>query len=342
MEQQRQLLCDDVFCGAMRWMDGETLAIAGCVSSSFHRESRNEQLWEDLCAGKWPSVSCARPLIQQLGGFHRLYSECSRLVSPDGSPPPTKAAVFSPQASDFASLVDVQFQGKTLFSRFVDGIPGTGTELTTEWFSSCPFRVDLIQESSCLPQQDRGGRMEEDTLSSSSSSSTEMGKLWKEISEGMKLSWILIDKGSKQAANLSSWRPVLGQRHWPTDMDFILRYGSILSQCLPKPVECSIILKCRLLRSSGSSIEIKLTELSMQLKDVGSGEHLNGRDGLPVLCQAVSFAKCRDEERVLRTHRELLKRQNELKVHELKHEWCLDVYVLVLVLAALALLLWTV
>lgn len=72
------------------------------------------------------------------------------------------------------------------------------------------------------------------------------GKLWQELSEGIKLSWIVVNTKAKKAANLSSWSPLGGQRHWPTDKDFLLRFMSVLpaKDILPcQMVECILAMK---------------------------------------------------------------------------------------------------
>ena len=72
------------------------------------------------------------------------------------------------------------------------------------------------------------------------------GKLWHELRDGIRLSWIVVNTKTKKAANLSSWSSLGGQRHWPTEKDFLLRFGSILpaKDILPcQMVECILAMK---------------------------------------------------------------------------------------------------
>ncbi|KAF2325148.1 hypothetical protein GH714_024661 [Hevea brasiliensis] len=129
------------------------------------------------------------------------------------------------------------------------------------------------------------------------------GKLWRELRDGLRLSWIVVNKKIKQAANLASWSPLGGQRHWPTDKDFVIHFGSVLSakEILPcQVVECILIMKFRVIHTEGEGVQttLKLTELSMQLEDM-EGAHVNGRNSLLILKEALSCCRSKNYSEVL-------------------------------------------
>ncbi|BAT85427.1 hypothetical protein VIGAN_04297500 [Vigna angularis var. angularis] len=154
------------------------------------------------------------------------------------------------------------------------------------------------------------------------------GKLWRELCEGLQLSWIIVNKKMKQAANLASWSPLGGQRHWPTDRDFVIRFGSVLpaKDILPcQVVECILIMKFRVVHTEEEGVQtsLKLTELSMQLEDM-EGAHVNGRNSLHILKDALSSRRSKNYGEVLESCHMYSKVQNELKEEKMRNESRLD------------------
>ncbi|GLJ19272.1 hypothetical protein SUGI_0346640 [Cryptomeria japonica] len=98
--------------------------------------------------------------------------------------------------------------------------------------------------------------------------------------ENIRLSWIVINRRTGHAANLSSWTPLSQKGHWPSDKDFVMCFGSILPahKILPcKAVQCKLVMKCRL--SDGDNIRLKITELSMQWEDIIGAHGYPGKRG---------------------------------------------------------------
>lgn len=150
------------------------------------------------------------------------------------------------------------------------------------------------------------------------------GKLWKQLCDGIRLSWIVVNTKVKQAANLSSWSPLTGQRHWPTDKDFMLRFGSILpaKDILPcQMVECILAMKFQV--TGGAHTTLKLTELCMQLEDM-EGAHVNGRNSLLVLKQGLRCDRSKNYSLALESCYLYSKAQSEIKEEKLRYESWLD------------------
>ena len=133
----------------------------------------------------------------------------------------------------------------------------------------------------------------------------------------------------KQAVNLSSWSPLGGQKHWPTDKDFLILFGATLPahKILPVGVaQCILMMKCRISDDSlgdGSHMTLKLTELGMRLEDMG-GAHVNGRNSLLVLKRALSCHRTMNYNNVLASYHQFLKAQSELKDEKMKNESLTD------------------
>lgn len=129
-----------------------------------------------------------------------------------------------------------------------------------------------------------------------------------------------------QTANLSSWSSIGGQRHWPTDKDFLIRFGSILpaKDILPcQVVECILLMKFRVIRTEeggeGCRTTLKLKELSMQLGDM-EGAHVNGRNSLLVLKEALSCRRSGNYSEALESCHLYSKAQSELKEEKMRNE----------------------
>jgi hypothetical protein len=232
--------------------------------------------------------------------------------------------------SDFVSLVDVHYRDKAIYSKILWGIPGAAD--CNGWFSNCPFSIDLL--SSFDKGENGEGQSNislEDVLPPITSLERERkdGKLWRELWNNIRLSWILVNTRENQAVNLSSWSPLGGQKHWPTDKDFLLLFGSILpaQKILPFGVVQGILaLKCRISDDSvgdDSHMTLKLTELGMRLEDMG-GALVNGRKSLLILKRAMSCHRTMNYNNVLAAYHQFLKAQSELKDEKMKNESLID------------------
>jgi hypothetical protein len=79
-----------------------------------------------------------------IGGFRNLYASCFLAIAYDESSIRHKVKkVCKSLPSDFVSLVDVMYKDKPIYSKVLWGIPCAEEEFDT-WFSSCPFKMELI------------------------------------------------------------------------------------------------------------------------------------------------------------------------------------------------------
>ncbi|KAJ0113078.1 hypothetical protein Patl1_03410 [Pistacia atlantica] len=318
-------LSSDLFYDILRRLDGPTLASAACSCAAFCSISKEEKLWENVCSSMWPSTNRedVKSLISSIGGFRKFYADCFPLIVnkevteyhwnkyleyPEEW---TEAEYYGDMdefenisPTDFVSVVDIRYKDKPVCSKVLWGIPNANG--FNGWFYNCPFRIDLLTFATRDDDSDSEVTLSvSDGLPPISSMEKERkdGKLWKELCDGLRLSWIVVNKKIKQAANLSSWSPLGGQRHWPTDKDFVIRFGSVLpaKDILPcQVVECILIMKFRVIRTEGEGVQttLKLTELSMQLEDM-EGAHVNGRNSLLILKEALSCCRSKNYSEVL-------------------------------------------
>ncbi|KZV20783.1 putative F-box protein [Dorcoceras hygrometricum] len=343
-------LNSDLFYDILGRLDGATLASAACSCATFCSISKQEKLWENVCSSMWPSTNRddVKKLILSIGGFKKFYADCFPLIVNkevrefhwnDYYEYPQEWAEAEYYAyedemedispSDFVSLVDIRYQDKTICSRVLWGIPHANG--FNRWFYDCPFRMDLLAYSAGDDDQaDAVTVSVSDGLPPVQSIDRERkdGKLWQELHNGIRLSWILVNHKTKKAANLSSWSTIGGQKHWPTGKDFLIRFGSVLpaKDILPcQVVECILTMKFRLIHTEGEGTvtTLKLTELSMQLGDM-EGSHLNGRNTLLVMKEALNCRRSRNYSEALESCHLYSKVQNELKEEKIRYENRLD------------------
>lgn len=347
-------LSSDLFYDILRKLDGLTLATASCACSFFSSLSKEEQIWEEVCSSLWPSTNTedVKELITSIGGFRKFYADCFPLIVNKDVPDYhlyehveypeewTDADYYGDvdevervSPSDFVSIVDIRFKDKHIYSGILAGIPNANA--STGWFYNCPFRIDFLNNATRADSHDNEVTISvSDGLPSISSISKERkdGNLYRDLREGICLSWIVINKKSKLAANFSSWIPLSGQRHWPTDNDFILRFGSVLpaKDILPSQVvECILIMKFRLITSEHEEDDhdtytaLKLTELSMQLEDMESS-CVNGRNSLLILKQSLSCRRSKNHDEFMKSCDLYTKFRNLVKEEKMRNENRLD------------------
>lgn len=357
-------LSSDLFYDILRRLDGATLARAACACADFCSISKEEALWENVCRSLWPSTDRedVRSLISSIGGFRKFYADCFPLiVNKDVPPVQSNADLPYPEEwiedyyygdfyesenispSDFVSIVDVRYRDKPVYSKVIWGIPDSASY--DGWFYNCPFRIDLLTHSSDGDENSVGEVFLSisDGLPSIASIERERkdGKLWKELHDGMKLSWIIVNKRLRQAANVASWSPVGGQRHWPTDRDFLLRFGSILPAkniLLCQVAECILVMKFRVSDvGSEEGAGVKLMELSMQLEDM-AGDHVNGWNSLLVLRESLSCHRSKNYNEALESCHSYLKAQSEFKEEKMRSESLVDRVCIITGIAAFAMM----
>lgn len=339
-------LNSDIFYDILRRLDGPTLASAACTCAAFCSISKEESLWENVCSSVWPSTNRedVKSLISSIGGFRKFFADCFPLIVnkevadfqqdnyleyPDNW---TEAEYYGDMneyeilsPSDFVSIVDIRFKEKPICSKVLWGVPNANG--ADGWFYNCPFQIDLLTYADRDDNNDGVVTLSvSDGLPPITSMEKERkdGKLWHELFDGLQLSWLIVNRKMKQAANLASWRPLGGQRHWPTDKDFVIRFGSVLpaKDILPSQVvECILIMKFRVVHTEEEGVQttLKLTELSMQLEDM-EGAHVNGRNSLLILKEALSCQRSKNYSEVLESCHMYSKVQNELKEEKLRNE----------------------
>lgn len=341
----------DVLYEVLTRGDGLTLATAACASSVLHSIAGNENIWERVCNLQWPATKDpdVKSFISSSGGFQKFYSECFPLIvnkqpvvfdeldttlkdaedwSDDDED--TMEELSGTSTDDFVSIVDVVFRGRSVESKVLHGIPGADD--FHGWFSNCPFRIDMLSYNDEDEDQASPSAVviiEDLPTVTSIEKERKDGRFWKALWDDIRVSWILINKKTKQMANLASWRPLGGQRHWPSDNDFLVRFGSILPAhrlLSRKVVQCNVVLKCRIVnvgRQDCFKSSLKITELSMQLEDMG-GAHLNGRHSLLVLKEALRCGKSMNHEKVLKSYHQYLRAQSDMKEEKLRSEGRVD------------------
>ncbi|KAK9725454.1 hypothetical protein RND81_05G144800 [Saponaria officinalis] len=350
MSTQPQTQCplnNDIFYDILRRLDGVTLAAAACACTAFSSISKEERIWENVCHSLWPSTNRAdvKILINSIGGFRKFYADCYPLIVnkhlalrpwdsleelPDEFPEldyyDESKESNSINPSDFVSLVDIRYKNRPFFSKVLWGI--SDSDFLSRWFYNSPFCIDLLKDVNDLESNSESGKF---TLSGldglpqiqSIDIERKEGILWKELRDGISLSWIIINRKVNQAANVSSWVPLGVQRHWPTNKDFLVRFGSVLPaeddlHC--QAVECILLAKFRMFNDAATGfVNIELNQVSMQLEDM-EGSHVNGRNSLLVLKNAMSCKRSRNYSEALECCNLYNKVRSELKEAKLRSE----------------------
>ncbi|XP_040377524.1 F-box protein At3g44326-like [Oryza brachyantha] len=255
-------LSADLLHDILKRLDGTALARAGCACADFHAASREEELWENACRSMWPSTRPTKATFSVKNGesdYHYYDDDDMDELEPDDALP-----------SDFVSLIDERYRDRALYSEVVWGIPNS--DGANGWFYDCPFRMDLLDHSS----EDNGNNDDDGELLlpaindlpwlPSMEQERKDGKLWKELHDGVKLSWI-VNRRMERAVNLAA------------------------KEALPPPLpwcrvaECVLLVKLRV-RSMGrretgepQPPALALSEVSMRsmrIEDM-SGGRLDGR-----------------------------------------------------------------
>lgn len=277
----------------MARLDGPDLATTACTCKDLQDVAGEERLWENLCHSTWPSTTSqeAQHLISS-SPMKKFYPNSYPLISHKKSTHQNTQVSHS----DFVSLVDIYYKKKCVLSRVLDGIPEAvnvydDIERKSEhqrWFADCPFKLDVLDANSS---------------NNNVNINTNDGK----VGEDMRLSWILFDKKSGKAVNLSSWKPLLVQRNWPTDGDYVIRFGCVIP-VEEKMAECVILAKCRLIEQGC----VIWNEISMIIEDM-EGAHISGKKSLLVLNSALHCCTSINHVRVENGYNQYLKQKKEMQ-----------------------------
>ncbi|KMS98578.1 hypothetical protein BVRB_3g070610 [Beta vulgaris subsp. vulgaris] len=340
-------LSSDIFYDILRRLDGVTLASAACTCAAFSSISKEERIWENVCYSLWPSTNenDVRNLIRSMGGFRKFYADCFPLiVNKDLALVPLDSFLEYPEEwceadyfedydeynsitpSDFVSLVDITYKDRPIFSKVLWGI--SESDVIGRWFYNSPFHIDF-------GNLDVNDNMREVIISGadglplveSVDIERKEGKLWVELQDRLRLSWIIVNTKVMRAVNISSLIPLGVQRHWPSDTDFLVQFGSVLSaeEILPcQVVECILLAKFRMLNDTASGcVNLELTQVSMQLEDM-EGFHVNGRNSLMVLKKALSCRKSRNYSEVIESCNLYSRVRSEIKEEKMRNESRID------------------
>ncbi|XP_039138962.1 probable F-box protein At2g36090 [Dioscorea cayenensis subsp. rotundata] len=260
--------------------DGPAIVSASCASTGLREASQEKNLWENLCQTTWPSTKEHRvhDIISSSGGFAKFYSNSLPLVlyNPEQQQQQQQQQQqgFISTPSELVSLVDVFYGGVCVFSNVVHGIP---MHNTGSWFLDCPFRLDALDDGASPPLMAEGEEA--------------VKEVYKRLDE-LRLSWVLLDSRNGVAVNLSSWRPTLVEKNWPSEGNLLVRFSCPLpidQQLLGGAggVEYVIDLRFRVLERPMAMTELRMVEVMLQVEDV-DGMHVNGRGSLMVLYWALS------------------------------------------------------
>lgn len=284
-------------------LDGPTLASAACVSSQLRSLSSQPDLWANICRSTWPSTSS--PLVSQVistfpDGPHSFFSDSYPLLTAVAS----QSTTPGPSPSRLMSAVDIRYRGDLIFSRAVE------TDADSGWFQCSPFRIDVLDPKDAVRTAIRFPDAEQAR---------------RELGDGLRLSWVLIDPAGRRAMDLSSHAPVSVQRHWLTG-ELHARFATVVEAGERGPaaeaVQCGVVVTCRGWAEEGMQVR----EVSLQVED-GDGMCLSGRDSLGVLQRAFGGrrgSREREERGRRRRYEEFERRKRERKERKLRTEGTLD------------------
>ena len=322
-----QRLNRDLLLDTLARLDGSSMAAASCACSDFRDVAQDQRLWQQLCHSTWPSTAMeeAQRLISSspLGGFNKFYADSYPLVLPYGNQA-CPGISTSTLPSDFVSLIDIYYKKKCILSKVVDGIPEASDVYNDKayncdetsndyqmWFSNCPFKLDaLIFESRTAATGDN----DHTTAAAAAAINRNVeerkwrGDFCKVLKDDLRLSWVLFDKKKGKAVNLSSWKPLLVRRSWHSGMDYMLRFGSIVSMD-EHLAECVILVRC-MLTERGKPVMLR--EISMTIEDM-AGEPLNGRNSLMVLNRALHCLRNKNHLQVEEGYHRFEREKKEIK-----------------------------
>ncbi|XP_040987778.1 probable F-box protein At2g36090 [Juglans microcarpa x Juglans regia] len=302
----------DVLGDIMARFDGLTMAAATCACSGLRDAARDQRLWRQLTS----YFLCNHWWLRQVS------------------------------ASQFASLADIFYKKDCVFSKVMDGIPQAmdanydeGSECTPNvstddcrrWYSNCPFKLELLSlendegtdfdgelgyaDNEDVDQDLGHNANDEERRGFLAMAVAENGNLRhdhsKELEENLRLSWVLLDKKNGTTVNLSSWKPLLVQRSWPFNGDYVLHFGSIIpveeSLLHHKLAKCKIVIRCKPTESGGRP---NWREISMQIEDI-TGASVGGSKSLVVLNHALDCLRSTNHLEVEKGYRQYQKKQRE-------------------------------
>jgi len=134
----------------------------------------------------------------------------------------------------------------------------------------------------------------------------------------MTASWILVNKMTGQMANLASCKPVGGCRHWPSEDEFILHFGTIIPGLPSDAIHCNVALKARY-STLDHKTTLSITELGMKLENL-DGVGLYGSESIALLGRALSCNRTISHSTVAESYKEFHVQQLARKEEKIRLE----------------------
>lgn len=260
-------------------LDGPTLVSTSCASSELHRICSEESPWKNICESKWPSTS--DPRIEQVistftSGYRSFFSDSYPTVRNLHHRKQTQLlcnpfksrSLLQPETvktRELISAVDIHYGDEVIYSKVVV------TETTTDWFTSFPLRIDLLDRKEIVPTPAKFDGDDNACIA--------------KVEKNMRLSWIIIDPTKKRAVNVSSLTPVKVRRQWITG-EIQARFATVIAGAGAGMaggfVRCGVDVTCG--GKEGGSLNVR--EISMQVEDM-EGRVFNGKECLGILQDAM-------------------------------------------------------
>lgn len=189
------------------------------------------------------------------------------------------------------------------------------TETASGWFRCSPFRVDLVEPKDAVRSRVEYPRGDY----------TEASGWWREVSDGLRLSWIVMDPAGRRAMNISSQKAVSVRRHWLTG-EVEVRFATVVGESSL----CGLVVTW----TEGGDDEMQVKEVSWQMEDM-DGMHLSGRESLGILQRALEGKRGRkivgEEGEARKRYLEFVRRKEERKERRARAEGRLDMLCVALV-----------
>ncbi|XVF53217.1 hypothetical protein PTKIN_Ptkin05aG0082300 [Pterospermum kingtungense] len=345
-------LSRDLLADIMVRLDGPTLASAACTCSDLQGIARDQSIWKQLCHSTWPSTALkeGQHLIASsaIDGFDRFYADSHPLILPhNDSNNFTLQTHISP--SNFASFIDVFYNDKCILSSVLDGMPRAAEfwkdDETTDlmrWVFNCPFKLVLLDDDhdegtgDANELQSANGQRSYNQILAPSMLLEQTGKKdhCKELVQGLRLSWLLLDKKRGRTVNLSSWKPLAVKKIWAITGDYVLHFGCVVpadESILPqKLAKCLILARCNIVEKEG---KLRWKEISMHFEDT-TGAYINGNKSLIIMNQALYCLRSNKHHVVEKGYQQFEGRKQEMimkkKLKETIADWlCLSIEVAV-------------
>ncbi|ERN08100.1 hypothetical protein AMTRI_Chr09g37180 [Amborella trichopoda] len=324
IEGHIECLNQDLLNDIMAHLDGPALASAASSCTHLRAAARDEALWHTLCNATWPST--LDPQVQALvkstkGGFVKFFADSFPLILNEPTQPDSVEHGLSSgsvEAADLVSLVDIFYRGKCIFSKVLWGM-SSEEKYPYGFFSEGPFRIDLLNFEGNGGDEEDDNNDEMPLMCLLRKREKGTASICRKLQKNLRLSWVSVDKrGERKGVNLSSWEPVVIQGHWPSETDFLVRFGSVVARGPARFVVISV--RCRLDRGGAC---LKMAGISLEVEDSG-GSRVWGSEGVMTLAHAASCKRGCDRTRSIEGYASHVRAQRREKERRIKGEWMAD------------------